>query len=204
MVICVGTLILEDGAMSNKNDEIQYCNVFTSPRGTVHDVYLGESIRSEERHYLDLLRDLATAAEEDMFVFHMANHGGDCHVGFRLANAIINSPARSAALVEGNCYSMGSFLTLACDEIGFFPGTFLMFHNFTSFTGGKGHELLGAVTEWEKHFRTMAATLCSPFLTKKELVNLHADKDVYVHATDSDILARLERHLSKWNKGKKK
>ena len=200
--------MIDDKKHSHEDDDDEFedelparCKIFKKSLGTQYDVYLSDSIQHGEAHYLPILRLCEDAKPGDVIFFHLANVGGSCHTGFRLAALMRNTQAETYAIVEAPCYSMGAFLALAPKHLAFHRGTFLMFHNFSSINSGKGHELALAIGEFEKHFKFQTDDICSPFLTTKEIQQLHADRDVYVHAEDKDLLKRLKRHEASRNKG---
>jgi ATP-dependent protease ClpP protease subunit len=176
--------------------------LFKKTLGTQYDVYLSDTVEHDGGEYIQLLRDLEEIEKLDILNVHLANFGGSCHTGLRLCHAIKNCKAgRINMIVEAPCYSMGAILAVVGHSLTMAPGTFLMFHNYTSFDGGKAGELKMSIDEYNIHWRHALKTLCYPFLTKKELNLLHSDKDLYIREQDKPLLLkRSKRHFKKVGK----
>lgn len=179
--------------------ENKTCRVYKKSRGTKYDIYLSHSIEVYEAGYLEVLRICEEATENDSILFHLANFGGSCHQGFRICSVIRACKAATYAIVEAPCYSMGAIIALAPKHLVIYNGTFLMFHNFSGESGGKGGEMALSVGEYAKHFKFQITDLCSPFLTSKEIEGIHQDRDVYIHAEETGLTKRLLRHEKKRN-----
>lgn len=160
-----------------------------------HDIYLSDNVESESANYIDLLKFFDTRDNTDLVIVHLANFGGACHSGIRLAHAIKNTDAAVSIAVDAPCYSMGAILALTGDDMAMREGTFLMFHNYSTVETGKGGEVLSAVNEYARHFYKSLEFFCCPFLSKKEINLIKKDKDVYIHAEDEDLQKRLKRHF---------
>ena len=70
-----------------------------------------------------------------------------------------------------------------------------MFHNYSAGNMGKGAELIQSVKQQGLQLSNLMGHYCSPFLTTKELDMIVNDKDVYVHAWDKNLNARMKRHF---------
>lgn len=165
-----------------------------------HRIYLSDAVEDDSCSYIDLIHFLGEVKKNDLVHLHLANYGGDCHVGFRLCNAVKQCKAEITTEIDGPCYSMGAILALTGDKIKFNHGTFLMFHNYSTWTGGKGNEFLTSAEAFNKHFYTNLMNLCSPFLNKAEINKLKSDQDVYVHYNEENIDKRIARHFPKTRK----
>lgn len=176
--------------------EIQQFKIFSvNNPAKEHDVYLGDSVSSDSAEYIDLLKFFYETPETDVVRVHLANFGGACHAGLRIAHAIRNCKAPVVIHVDAPCYSMGAIIALAGSALFMYPGTFLMFHNYSTVEAGKGGEVRSAVGEYEKHFHYSLDYFCSPFLAAPEIKKLRNDQDVYIHAEDSNLRSRLKRHF---------
>ena len=160
----------------------------------IYNVYLSESIENNFK-YTDLLHTLRHIKADDEVRIYMANYGGQCSTGFQLVNAIRECKAPVHMVLDAPSYSMGAILALSGKSLTMNPGTFLMFHNYTSFDMGKGAELHMAVNHYFDHFHRHLKTICGPFLTNKELRHLQKDNDLYISADAPDIKDRIKRHF---------
>jgi ATP-dependent protease ClpP protease subunit len=90
---------------------------------------------------------------------------------------------------------MGAILAVSGDSIKMYPGSYLMFHNYSGGDHGKGREKLMAASEFDEHFKFTMSSICYPFLSKVELANLFKDQDLYVRSTDKCLIERVKRHF---------
>lgn len=179
---------------AEEDNKTESYSIYSKPVGFIHSIYLSDSVEDSSFEYEGLLDFLTTCVETDTVNIYLANFGGACHSGIRLAHAIQQCVAPVNMHITAPCYSMGAILAISGHGIVLYPGTFLMFHNYSSTERGKGGELIKAATEYKKHFEEILCHLCVPFLTKKEIERLLRDEDVYIHASDEDIHKRVERH----------
>lgn len=168
--------------------------LYSKPRSFHHAVYLSDSVDVDSFNYEGLLDFFTQALPEDVIDVYLANFGGACHSGIRIAHAIQQCKAPVTMHVTAPCYSMGAILAICGHGLYMYPGTFLMFHNYSTTEKGKGGEVIKATNEYRKHFEEVLHHFCVPFLIKKEINVLLKDEDVYIHASDVDILKRVERH----------
>ena len=172
--------------------------IFTKTTSRQHDIYLDDDIPDESANYSELLHFLNDSADPpDTVNLHLSNTGGSIRVGLRLCQAMKNSKASIVVHAEADCYSMGSIIALSGDALILYPGSFLMFHNYSIWHGGKGGESHTASTEYQKQFLSIMTDFCYPFLSKVEINRLAEDKDFYVHPKDADLKVRLKRHFKR-------
>ena len=169
--------------------------VFSRVLSTEYIIYLSDSVEAQSLDYSDLLNILDTVKETDVVRLKLSNFGGAVHSGLRICHAMKNCPAIVEVQAEGPCYSMGAIIALCGDLLYMAPGSFLMFHNYSTVESGKGGEVQAAVSEYRNHFLKTFKHMCYPFLTKKEINNIDADKDVYIHSDDANLADRLVRHF---------
>lgn len=169
--------------------------VYSTPKTiTKHEFYLSESIENNFQ-YTEILHKIRQCEKEDKVIFYLACVGGSCSTGFQLINAAKDCKAHVTMVVDAPCYSMAAIMACAGNALIMKPGTFLMFHNYSSFERGKGAELIMSITEHDKWLRYNFSRICFPFLTKKELNYLGRDQDLYVHQTDEGLKDRIARHF---------
>lgn len=167
--------------------------VFTTQRTrTDYKVYLGEVINTPYS-YRDLYSLLRNASVEDTIVFYLANHGGHFEALSQLANAVHDCVAVVQMVVDAPCYSAGAMFAVLGDNLVMKPGTFLMFHNYSTGAMGKGNALIDQVVQEDAWARAQYQRLLKDFLTDKEITALAKDQDVYVHADDKNLLSRFKR-----------
>jgi len=159
-----------------------------------YEVYLEQEITTASNYsgLCDLLRN---AQAVDEFTFYLANFGGDCHSLINLLNAVSKAEATVIMDVTSPCYSACATLALCGDELWLNEDTFLMFHNYSGGSHGKGKELLDSIGATDKWIKSYMRRLHQPFLSKQECDRIENDKDVYVHWNDKDLERRLKRHF---------
>lgn len=184
-----------EGHNDEGEDEEARFKIYTKADVTkTHNIYLSEHVENNFV-YCDLLNKLRAYTKKEVVELYLANYGGQCSTGFQLFNAIKACQARVNVTVDAPCYSMGAILALSGNSLILQPGSFLMFHNYSSVEMGKGTELHKAVTHYHKHFHKHLGNVCGPFLDKKELDELKRDNDVYVSYYDANLEKRIKRHF---------
>ncbi len=165
-----------------------------SNKGKMHHIYLSESVESNHG-YAKLCHFLRSTDPGDHTIIYLSNHGGSCASGYQLINAVRQSPGQVHMMVDAPCYSMGALLAVAGDSLQMNPNTLLMFHNYSGGSGGKGREMLDLALQHDVWLQGAVKNTAYPFLSKKELTDIAADKDVYVHWDDPALKERIKRHF---------
>lgn len=159
------------------------------------DVYLGTGVDLEDC-YAELLHLLRREVKEkDEVVIHLGNFGGSCHLGVQIINAVKHCKGKVHMQVEFPCYSMGAIMAVSGNSLTLEDDTFLMFHNYSGGSYGKGQEKMDAMVHTDAWLKKAFKRRCTPFLTKPELTKLFQDQDVYVHADGKGLKARMKRHF---------
>jgi ATP-dependent protease ClpP protease subunit len=165
------------------------------PKSHVYDVYLSDVVDDRNESYFGLLQILRQVTKDDEVIVYLANRGGSCQVGLMLITAFKHCPAHVTMNVVAPCYSMGACLALCGNALIMQPSTFLMFHNYSGGSEGKGGELLQGTIEYSKHSMEFTKHFCTPFLSPEELKKIENDQDVYVHSNAKDLKSRIRRHF---------
>lgn len=151
--------------------------------------------------YAGFIEVLANMTPQDTVDLHINSPGGRIDIGMSLVKAIQNTKAKVSAIVEGPSYSMASMIAVACDSMKLEMDTFLMFHNYSTGSYGKGAELMDHMVRSNDQFHKFFTRICSPFLSKREVSGVKADQDVYIHWDDMDLQTRVSRHFAKKKRG---
>lgn len=159
-----------------------------------NDIYVYGEVKSELIEYVPLLNYLNNASYKDRVVIHLQSYGGDCHTACVLSHAIRNTDAFTEIVVEGPSYSAGAIIALAGNNTELLPGTFLMFHNYSTVESGKAGTMKIGLEHYSRHYINMIQYFCQPFLTDMEVKKIKNDQDVYIHWDDKGLDVRLERH----------
>lgn len=156
----------------------------------IYSVYLTEHI-GDSRHYRDLYNLLRQANHDDLFLFYMNNYGGLVHTGIEIINAMNASHASTISVLTGPVYSMAPLITLNADKVCVEPHSFMMFHDYSGGTRGKGHEQEAAIINDRPFFSELFSTITKKFLNTKEIRQVLQGKDLYLNR--ETIIDRLKK-----------
>ena len=149
----------------------------------------------EYEDYEKLLDTLDKIREKDSVTLKVSSPGGRCDIGFMLYDKISGISGQVDVVVPYPSYSMGALLSLVGNSLELKPGSFLMFHDFSTGNRGKGNEIEKSITNYSKIFKYRFNKICQPFLTKKECEDILHGKDLYVNWDDDNLEARIKRHF---------
>ena len=153
----------------------------TTEKAVTYDIYPGETIESSEDFY-DLLDLLNRARSWDHFRFHLNNFGGDLHATMQLIYALRETDANVTMIIEGHVYSAASILALCGNQVlQVNPQSVMMFHDYSTFEGGKGNEVARSSNSFQEFFEDFMVDTCYPFLTKGELKSILRGEDLNIH-----------------------
>ena len=161
---------------------------------TDFDIYIRGTIKKFE-DYDDLVTELANIDEKDSVVVHLNCPGGDCAIGFFLIDQLINLPCPVHMVVEYPTYSMGAIIALCGNKLTIRKGSYIMFHDYSGGTDGKGEESYLYTTNYRKVFKERFTLLCKPFLTQFEINKMFKGEDLYIHYDDPSLSDRIKRHF---------
>jgi len=149
----------------------------------------------EYEHYSELLDTLTKIRSDDRVTLRVSSPGGRCDIGFTLIDRIINVPCRVDIEVPYPTYSMCAIMALCGDSLTIKPGAFLMFHDYSGGSYGKGNEMMKHIDSYSETFAYRLKQICQPFLTKKECDNILSGQDLYLKWNDKSLKERLKRHF---------
>lgn len=177
-----------------RNENTQLNNplkIIESPSGKIIDFYLINEIRNIQ-DYLDFLREVENAKNEDVVKVHINNYGGALDVAMNIYDVLQQSKASIQISVEGACASAASMIMLAGNEWFIYPHAWVMIHSFSGVEYGKwnemkaSHEFSARVTE--NRFRK----LYKNFLTDEEIEDCLKGKDFYFD--NEETLNRIQNY----------
>lgn len=178
-----------------ENDHVYIVN---NPKTTnVYSVYLNEEI-GDPKNYRDVFNLLRESGEDDHIILYLNNYGGYVHTGIDIVNSIRASHGKVYTCMTGPCYSMAPLIVLAGDKVFVEQDVFMMFHDYSGASRGKGHEMTAQILHEKPHFDAMFERLAKGFLTKNEIKDINNGQDLYL---DRDqILKRLKKIKKLGNK----
>lgn len=161
---------------------------------------LNEITGSQWHLYEDIEREMKCLDEDDTLITNINCCGGRIDMGQFLYNALKKCKAHKIMRVTAPSYSMAAVLALAGDDLVLEKHSWLMFHNYSGSSYGKGNEQERHVEAYGKYIRGFFADICTPFLTKKEMERVFAGEDLYIHWDDPSLQQRIARHFKKSKK----
>lgn len=174
------------------------CLIRTTPHTHKEiDIYIRGGIECFE-DYDDLVKELVKATEKDSVVVHINCPGGDCSVGFFIIDQLMALPCPVHMVVEYPSYSMGAIMALCGDSLTIEPDSFIMFHDYSGGSNGKGGETEAYVNNYRKVFRNRFTRLCKPFLSQSEINRMFKGEDLYIFNGDDTGVSledRIKRHF---------
>jgi len=151
----------------------EYYTLEHDPIHRTHDISIFDEISSDQGEYAELTNHLfLNVHKQDSITLRLASYGGSLDSTIMLMNALWSSEALVSVEVVAPCYSAAAILALCGDSLNIKPHTYLMFHNFSSRYEGKFGEIKEGSSHDQRHYGQLLTSICSPFLTKKELTNI--------------------------------
>lgn len=149
----------------------------------------------EYSDYDDLRDDLDKIGKKDKVTLNVSSPGGRCDVGFDLYERIRALESVVDVVVPYPTYSMGAILALSGHSLKVLPGAFMMFHDYSTGSKGKGNEIFKQTEAYKRAFEHKFNSICQPFLTEKECTDILNGQDLYVNWDDKDLEKRIKRHF---------
>lgn len=179
---------------SNNQDliiENKYIHITNKPvQQNIYSIYLTGSI-GKPQHYRDMFNLLRQSANTDIFCIYMNNFGGYVHTGIDIIAAMDSCAGSIYSILTGPVYSMAPLIALHADKIYVEDHTYMMFHDYSGGTVGKGHEQDAAIRNDKPFFDEVFTSTTKKFLTKGEIRQVLAGKDLYVRR--DSIIQRLTK-----------
>ena len=159
----------------------QYVPILSTSEGKnkVYDIYLQDEIQSPAL-YNEACYIMNKAKKSDIIHLHINTPGGYLDTAFRLTDAIDRCKATTVAILTGTVASAGTLIALRCDKVQVPTSLQFMIHNYSGGVVGKGHEIIDHATFSKKELSTAFKTVYLGFLTKKEVKEVIAGKDVWM------------------------
>lgn len=145
--------------------------------------------------YDDLVTEFKSLEKTDMVTVCLNTPGGDCSVGFFIIDQIKALECLVTLQVDYPSCSMGAITALCGDSLTLQPDTYIMFHDYSGGTRGKGEETIQYTTNYRKIFKERFTRLCYPFLSKAEINKMFKGEDIYIHWDDPTLGERCRKHF---------
>lgn len=154
-----------------------------------YQVFIDEEI-GEPKKYRDLINSLYSAGQHDVFNIFINTPGGSLSATMAIIEAIKSSDAMVVGIINGECFSGGSFIALSCDHIVVTPAAHMMCHTATYETGGNTGMIQKHVDFSSRHIHRILDDVYEGFLTDQELKDIKIGVEYWFDSVQ--IKKRLE------------
>lgn len=159
------------------------------------EFHIRGSIESFE-DYDNMFLDFAKVSKDDSVAICLNTPGGDCSIGFFIIDQILKIPCKVHMIVDYPTYSMGAIMALCGHSLTIKKDCYIMFHDYSGGSHGKGEESAAYVNNFRKVFKDRFTRLCKPFLAPKEIEKMFKGEDIYIHWDDPSLKERTKRHFN--------
>lgn len=155
-------------------------NQFVFSSGNEHRVYLTKPITAPS-HYTELFELLASATEQETIHFYINTPGGRVDTTSQLCTLLENCEAELIGHLMGVAASAGSVIPMFMDALSVSPYAYMMIHNYSGGTYGKGDDILMSAENTKRWVETLYRSCYENFLTTDELENIVLkNQDIYL------------------------
>lgn len=181
----------EDETMKDGRFRNNPLQIIESPNGKIIDFYLYEVIEDISQ-YVDFLRAVEYAKQDDTVQVHVNCPGGDVDVAWNIYDVLHQTKANVVMSIEGMCASATSMIILAGSEWKVNPHSYVMVHAWSGYRFGKRNEM-NAQADFEKRYlETKFREMYRDFMTEEEVELCLEGKDYYF--TPEETLQRLQNY----------
>lgn len=182
----------EDSDLSSSDDSF-----LNTPIAKQHSFYLTGRIDGPEKYH-KWFNTIRTAGINDRIVLHINSYGGDLHTAIQFMRVISECRAHVISSVEGACMSAATMVFLAADSHQISEHSLFMFHNYSSFSMGKGGELYDNIVFERKWSKELLKGAYKYFLSKNEIADILNNRDIWM--SSEEVLIRLNKRSAKLKK----
>lgn len=170
--------------------ENESLSIFDDSKVTrITSIYLTEI--TENKNYWEMHNRLRQASENDIFIIYINSPGGYVDTGLNIINSMKNCRGTVYTCISGPIYSMAPLIALSGQKVFVEEDVFMMFHDFSAWSHGKGNEIYSQITFEKPHFDELFKKITHKFLTKKEIKVVLAGGDLYLGR--DELIKRLKK-----------
>lgn len=149
-------------------------------------LFMDDFMPTEGGQHHRVCNELLNAPEGAELEIRLHSNGGSVDAGCRLLNVMQNQfPGRTTGILESKGYSMGAMVFSHCDQRIVSPYSRLMYHNYSTFVGGKGGEIKDTWDGIEGIIEDIFRPIVDKgFLTEDEYERLRDGKDFWMGAKE--------------------
>ena len=186
----MGSFRLEKNELDANNDTVAFLN---RPIGTLHTFYISGGIKGPE-NYSSWFETIRNASEHDIICLHINSPGGDAFTAVQFMRVMRETKANVVASVEGACMSAATLIFLSAHHWEISEHSVFMFHDYSSWSIGKGGEMYDELTHFRKWSEKLWNDTYSEFLTQDEIKQILDNKDIWM--SSDEVAKRLNTRIS--------
>ena len=162
--------------------------------GIQHRVHITDAVM-RPRDFNEIISLIQTVPDTDSILLLINSPGGYLDSTLMIMDAIATSSVPIYAQLSGTVASAATMLTLVCDDVYIAPHSTFMIHNFSGGAYGKGHEIKASIDFDHETYGKMFKDVYKHFLSKKEIGDVIAGKDLYITPEEFDV--RFQKVIDK-------
>ena len=175
-----------------KRNDKPYINTTPIP-ASQFDVFIDTEI-GEPSDYRELNYLLNTANENDQFNLYINSPGGHLNTALMIIESLKVTDASTMAIIQGECHSAASMITMYCQEVAVLDSAHMMLHTATYGTVGNTSNVKAHTEFTTKQVEKLLDDSYAGFLTEDELEKVKIGVEFWFDA--DEIRTRLERRTA--------
>ncbi len=178
--------------MEQSQQKMCYANSLAN----IYEIYISGDI-TEPENYIEQLALLRSAGANDVVKIYINSTGGILDTAIQFRKAIQESEAHIIASNESACASAATIIFLSADEFELAKHSFMMIHDYSSGTYGKGSDMHNQIIFQKLWFASLVKDVYNVFLTDEEIESVINGREIWL---DSDEIAhRCKAIIHKWD-----
>jgi ATP-dependent protease ClpP protease subunit len=157
------------------------------------DVFLDKEI-GEPSDYRDLNFLLFNAEENDVVPLYINSPGGHLNTALAIIEGLKNTPARTVAILQGECHSAASMITMYCDEVLVLDSAHMMIHTASYGTVGNTGNVKAHTEFTTRQVERLIHETYEGFLTESEIEKVKLGVELWLDA--DEIRQRIEKRVA--------
>lgn len=157
--------------------------------GKIHNFYISGEIKKAE-YYTDWFQIMRSASALDIIYIHLNSEGGDAFTAIQMMRVLSETQAKVITSAEGLVASAATMIFMCGDQCEVSEHTMFMFHTFSSFSYGKGNEMIAQVKTEAEWGQKLMREIYDGFFAEDEINSLLDGKDYWMDA--DEVLKRLK------------
>ena len=149
--------------------------------------------------YMKWFDILQNASEDDLVVIHINSYGGQLMTAAQITTQIKICRAQVLCQIESACCSAATMIALACDGLYCYPHAYMMIHTSSGCSFGKQSDIKREEEFYNPWLENFFNETYKHFLTKKEIQEVLAGKDMWLHAPE--VMERFKKRVDIINRG---